>query len=180
MNGLKIILLIFFFVAIKANKWKCKPVICPVCDYRLTDTFTDIALRSLNAGGPSDGTCDTGQKYIHLGSDFGKPINACCCLHFDQSNASPVDCNPRGVGVPDCPDNLGFAKNETVAAFYQRMGRLQKKAPENGCCRAGTFKFNVAAALTGLNHDFCVCVTENKAFAPQDDSSSSSCSGENK
>lgn len=163
------------FIEASAEKTTtCHPIICPVCDYHLNDTFTAIALRALNAGGPSNGTCVTGQLYIHLGIDFGMPNNACCCLPIAQS--PPIDCNPRGVNVPDCADNLGIGLSETIEEYYRRVAKRQKHAPSNGCCHAGTFKYIFQAILTGLKHDVCVCMIENQAFSIDSVSSSSSSS----
>lgn len=178
MNKFKIIFILVLFVLeisiIKATKWKCKPVICSPCEFHIDDTFTAVALRALNAGLPSDGSCITGQKYIHIGTAFGKLNNACCCLPIAPSE--PVECNPRGLGVLNCPDNLGIEKTETIGEYYSRVARVQKDAPSNGCCRAGTFKYIFPAMYTGLSHDVCACMIENQAFAPDRFGSSTSSS----
>lgn len=154
------------------KKWNCSPVICPDCDMRPTDTYTGFAVRNLNTTGPSDGTCLAGQKYIHYGKDFGFDKNTCCCIRITESPT--VECNPRNPKIPDCVENLGVGRNELIGDYFQRVGRLQKDAPENGCCRDGTFKYIYEGIYTGLPNNICACIVVNGGMAPDCSSSSSS------
>lgn len=177
MAGLTTVLIVFLSVLFltEANtKWKCELIICPVCDFRATDTYQDFALRHLNSSGPSDGACISGEKYVHFGVDFGLANNACCCLPLTK--ITEVECSPRGSNVPDCAENLGIGRNELVSDYYKRITRLQKDAPENGCCRDGTFKYIYQKTYTGLTNDICACVIVNGGMAPDCSGSSSSSS----
>lgn len=147
---------------IEASKLKCKPIICPTCEFHLDGTYTENSMKTLNAGGPSDGSCEIGQKYIYYGADFGLLNDACCCILIAPSE--PIDCNRRASCTPDCPDNLGIGKAEKIGDYFKRIGKMQNDAPSNGCCRAGTFKYIIPAIYTGLDHDVCSCVIKNKAF----------------
>lgn len=161
MSGLrKVLVLCFVIFAVSVEAaYKCRevtPQACPACDYKWTDTYREYALRMLNAGGPADGTCSGAVKYIHEGSIFNLKNNACCCLSTYQSASPP--------SVLACPDNLGMELDELVSDYFKRFAAAQPNATANGVCGAGTYKFTFAQSLTGLSHDICACVPNNKAY----------------
>lgn len=171
----KVSLLFFLaFGLIEAKHLKCEPVICPICDFRLTDTYDDVVQRTLsNSTYPPNGSClDTTVKYLFFGKDYGFNHDACCCIPILPT--SPVQCNPRDPSVPECANNLGSRKGENVADYNKRVGRVQSNAPSNGCCRNGTFKYIYAKELTGAPNDICTCIIFNVAYAIDESSSSSS------
>ena len=177
----QVIIALFFTVALgEAKTLKCEPIICPICDFRLTDTYDDVVQRTLsNTSYPVDGSClDGSQKYTFFGKDYGFTHNACCCIPI-FSTSPPLQCNPRDPNVPECADNMGSRKFETVADYNKRVGRSQANAPSNGCCRNGTFKYIYPQIATGASHDICTCIIYNVAYAVDESSSSSdSCSNE--
>ena len=173
MKGLKqvIVLVLFAFSTSEAMRLKCEPVICPKCIIQLNETYEQTALKFLNSG-PPDGSClGTDVKYQFFGKDFGRSNNSCCCLPIAPT--SPVQCTPRDPTVPECPNNLGIRKGELIVDYFQRVGRVKKDAPSNGCCRNGTFKYIYTKEFTGASHDICVCVIYNLSYAPPSSESES-------
>jgi len=143
--------------------------VCPDCDFKLTDTYTDFAARHLEMG-PNDGTCGTGkEKYIHLRSDFFQTPgdNGCCCLNLPPSAAiTPPVCdaeNPED-NDPYCVANLLIGRLEKVGEYFPRIAANQPDASIDGCCQPGTFKYIYKANNTGAAHDICNCVPTNAGF----------------
>lgn len=154
MGGLIEIIFMFFVTLTFSEAVSFK---CPACDYRWSDTYSDYALRMLNAKGPANGTCLVGTvKYIHKGKDFCLKNDACCCL--------PIHPAVNLTTMTPCPDNWGIGKYQLISDYYVKFASAHSDAPENGICRDGTYKFIFAKALTGLSHDICACVPNNKAF----------------
>lgn len=147
---------------IAARRLKCKIPVCPNCEFSLTDSFVDFALKYINGNGPSDGTCSaTQRKYIFHGNDVGGNRDACCCF---EDSPNVADCSSNNTKVQECPDNPGIGKREGIGAYFKRMGSFLKDAPTDGCCRGGTYKWIFPKVITGTT-DICTCVTENKAFS---------------
>lgn len=170
----KVILLLFvIFTFSEAGRLKCEVVICPKCDFRSSDTYANYALRMLRLKGPADGSCHSDSvKYIHEGGDYNLSYNACCCMPVLPT--SPVQYNPQDPNFTVCPDNIGIRKDELISDYYTKVAAIQKDAPENGWCRAGTFKYIFAKDIIGTSHNTCACFINNLAFIPESSSSSSS------
>ena len=166
-----VILVLFVFNFSEAMRLKCEPIICPSCNLQFNETYEQTALKFLSSG-PPDGSClGTDEKYQFFGKDFGRSNNGCCCLPIAPT--SPVQCSPRDPTVPECANNLGIRKGELVADYFQRVGRVLKDAPSNGCCRNGTFKYIYTKEVTGSSHNICTCIVHNVAYATSDSSSDS-------
>lgn len=163
MGILKLFLFIFASLIVEGKILKCKIVYCPNCEFSLSDTFVEFALKYINGNGPSDGLCSSAsqKKYIFKGKDVEGNRDACCCF---EDNPNSEDCNLKNSERKECPDNPGIGKMETIASYFKRMGSFMQNAPTDGCCREGTYKWIFPQALTGTT-DVCVCVTDNKAFS---------------
>lgn len=158
----------------KQLKWIA---VCPDCVYRPEDTFAQYALRYLNGNGPANGTCLKGVKWIHHGKDYGLPNDACCCLMLPP--AEDIDCGPDNFS-PLCPISPLMGPDEPIKHFWQRIGKLLKVAPTNGCCPEGTFRWVFSKEMTDAEADICACGSSNGITDPnvdwRDESSSSSTS----
>lgn len=165
---------LLFLASTEAKKLKCEPIICPVCDFRPTDTYADFALREFGRA-PPDGGCLSGQqKYVHMGRDFNMTHNACCCLELPPTDpqAIPVVCDAvaPAVNSPACVDNLKIGIDEKVSHYYARIGRDQANASADGCCpNPRTFKYIYKKEYTGTEHDVCTCVIVNGGFTTDTD-----------
>lgn len=137
------------------GKNKC---ICPDLVILPTNTFTDSALAILNAHGPSDGICLTGEKFFFKGSDFGFDYNVCCCMA--SADAPVLECNPPGPGIPTCPTAPPpISATETAGEYAIRIGsEYSGIAPENGCCPTGFIKLVNKPAQTLQPVDQCFCI----------------------
>lgn len=86
-------------------------------------------LNMLKLQGPSDGVCNVGHKWIHIGADFGFDYNVCCCMPvppYEQCDAT----DPR-----ICPMTPPYKRNDTLGGYFKMVGEAFKDfAPEDGCC----------------------------------------------
>lgn len=157
MNGLCLFgVLVILAASLEARRLKCSPI-CPDCVNAPEESFRSYATRYLEAGGPADGVCTSGVKSILFGKDYGKPNNACCCLHAPA--AAPIDCGPE---TPQCPPAWLLGLDESAIHYFARVGRDMKGAPTNGCCPEGTIKWMFAKEYTGAADDICTCLKPNK------------------
>lgn len=175
MNILKIFFLLLPITVCNCKHLVCKPVICPPCPTQLNETTEESQLFILKAGGPSDGSCEQGKKWIYFGEDYGLDNNACCCMPLPDY--PPIECDPMGPGVTFCPLTPAYYRDETIGEYYLRIGRLLgNSAPTDGCCSGNTFRSIFPPAVTGLSADICTCFEENMRVAERPCSSSSSSS----
>lgn len=168
-------LLLSVFSVCNCKRLICKPVMCPPCRRQLNETVEQSQRFILEAQGPSDGSCEKGQKWIYYGEDYGLDNNACCCIPVPDF--PPIQCDPLGPGVTFCPLSPAYYKDETIGEFYLRIGRLLgKSAPSNGCCRSNTFRYIFPPEITAQSADICACIEENMRVEEKPCSSSSSSS----
>lgn len=162
-----LLLLCLVFTMSEAKHYKCELVICPPCDFQSSETYSQYALRILNGKGPADGSCKGDSvKYTHKGEDYGLSHNACCCISVIKT--TNVECKPRKPDVPECPDNIGIGMDEVIADYYKRVSKIQNDAPENGCCRDGTYKYIFSKHDLGTKHNTCACFVNDAAFIPEE------------
>lgn len=175
MNTLNIFSLLATVAICSCKHLQCKLVICPTCRLQLNETVEQSQRFILQAQGPSDGTCEQGEKWIYFGEDFGLDNNACCCMPVPTYPIS--QCNPSSPDIKMCPMTPPFYKDDTIGEFYTRIGHeLENSAPTDGCCPDGTMKFIFVPAVTGSFADICTCFVENMRVAEKPCSSSSSSS----
>lgn len=168
MNSLQLSVLFLCAISCSGRRLKCGPVICPECDWRMTETYGEYVMKTLTSGGPKDGSCDSGhEKWIYEAEPYGLTTDVCCCL---KVKVAPIDC--ERFTAPVCPAIPKIGRNENIKDYFSRVSRELKDAPENGCCPFGTFKWIFEKALTGTK-DLCSCLDKNNF---EDDSSSSSSS----
>lgn len=172
MGGTKLLCLLLVFTVCDC-KLKCKPVICPPCDFQFFDTVEENQLRVLTAKGPADGSCENSVKVINRGSVYGFDYDACCCMPL--ADYSPIQCNPMGPGISMCPTGPPFNKSEALGKYAIRAGELIKDlAPEDGCCPDGLSKFHCPPFLVGQPKQLCLCFDPNSYAAETTPSSSNS------
>ena len=109
----------FLVLPILAEKrLKCELVICPPCDWRLTDSYESFTLRYLDGeiSAPQDGSCENGGvKWMLYGAEHKKDKNACCCL---TTSASKVTCSADSIQCPPVP-TIGLTEN--ILDYNQRV-----------------------------------------------------------
>ena len=176
MIGFKILVLSMFFVLpiLAKKRWKCELVICPPCDWRLTDSFKSFALRYLDGeiSAPHDGSCENdGVKWMHYGAEYKRDNNACCCL---TTFASEATCSADSVLCPPVPK---IGPTELILDYFQRVTKLLTKNVSDCCCPSDQFKWVFPAAITGGKEDAYACVISGK-MVNFDTSSSTSSSSE--
>lgn len=175
MNVLNITFIFLSITVCNCKRLICKPVICPPCQMQKNLTVEQSKIIILEAGGPSDGICEQGEKWIYYGKDFGLNNNACCCMPVQDYPLKA--CDPMGSGTNFCPLTPVVYKDETIEDYYLRIGcLLGKSAPTNGCCKGKTFRSISPPAVTGQSADICTCFEKNMRVAKWHSSSSSSSS----
>ena len=161
MIGSKIVLLSILFVLpiIAKKQWKCEPVICPPCQWNLSDNVEAIGLKYLSGEikSPEDGSCLEGVKYVMRGVDLGFSRNACCCFQAKSASESPC----TDTNNVQCPANLIPDVSETAEKFFSRAVQKLKNAPSDGCCPPGSFKWTYLKEDTGLENNICACTLRN-------------------
>lgn len=147
-----------FLLAIASSSQRkiCLPVtICPIFEFKLSETFEETGLRYFTQNLPQDGSCLEGmEKFMSDGESFGFPGQTrCTCVpkEADESN----ECRP---GVPQCPRTVDLYKNETLGEVYKRMGKLYIAAGiTDGCCPESFKKFSLTPEYSGVDKTLCYC-----------------------
>lgn len=147
-----LVVLLTTFSFSRCGRLKCDAV-CPTCAWFFDKTMDDISIDLLKAGGPSDGVCRSGYKWIQKGSQFGFNTNACCCVNTPPFEECSSANDPRICAAT--PESFA---GETVYDYFMRTGAiLQGVSPEDGCCPSGAFKYVYPKSFTGQPKDVCTC-----------------------
>jgi hypothetical protein len=150
----------FIAAASEAKKNVCKPI-CPVLEITFEEEMYQAFRRHILKGGPADGVCLEGSKYIYKGDQFDLPgMNGCACLISVKSDYKDKACT---ANQPECPDWPHGQAKDSLSSYAKRFVDDPKSNTNfsDGCCQSGKGKFFLIAESVNRADNICGCIRQD-------------------